>query len=987
MDRYRLRLDTIKLKDASGSEISRYSFSYNSTELPVKNACSQDWWGYYNGFYTNTTLVPTSQHPLGGGNFETMGDADRSAVESYMKAGILEKITYPTGGHTVFETESHKMFSPTTIVNEQRDAAAFGQTSNNLVVTTFTVPSNTFSGSGGINITISPYTVSHTEPFVKIKNVTTGQEQTIKSSDMTQWFHASLAYPFYVGNTYELTASCYVNLPNATAAINASFTRFVSTPTLIPVGGLRIKSIKNYTDVNTLAGEENYRYGPEENGGGVFVGIGSSAYTYSKNVTVYYRHVNFCLTDQTLQRNYYLGGSFFDQALYQGSPVVYTDVAKYYGSTSNNSGKTTYYYGTHVQQQVEVKTLPSGQFQANNQGVIIINNSWKRGQLLRQQDYRKNSQGGGYSLVQSNENIYNMFYTDTAYGLFSQTKFERHVADGNCIAKYFSDYAWAEYPVYTGYVQLSQNKSDLYGQSASDFAQTISDYTYDNTRRDIAILTKTTNSKGQLEEVEKKYPFHKASLLTSTTGSESQALDTMVARNMIAPAIEVIHRVAGTQQRLDKTSFEFVNAATIAPVNLRTQIKSNAIETRIAFSKYDNYGNLTEQSKAGDVKKSYLWDYNNLYPIAEATNAAANEIFFDGFEAPGTWDSPVVLDSVRSHTGRFSARMTNATSGEYYCHSLKWLTVSLSAPTKYKYSGWVYSTGPSVEMIFFMKRNGESGYYSYLDNMTTTVTGKWVYMEKEFTVPADVTQLNIRIDNNSTGTVWYDDIRLHPAAATMVTYTYAPLVGVTSQSDGYSRPTYFEYDPFNRLTLVRNQDGFVLKKICYNYAGQAENCTTPYYTSIAKAGIFTRNNCSPGNAGSSVTYTVPAGSYTSSISQADADQKAQNDVNTNGQAYANANGTCTPVVGINISSYPPGSCYMVEFYNLSTFELYYIYINGTGVQGYVPAGNYDIGFYDMGCDGVSRQFTVCGLSQVATYAVTFYNRNINASTCYTLSIQ
>ncbi|WP_423787470.1 DUF5977 domain-containing protein, partial [Klebsiella pneumoniae] len=48
--------------------------------------------------------------------------------------------------------------------------------------------------------------------------------------------------------------------------------------------------------------------------------------------------------------------------------------------------------------------------------------------------------------------------------------------------------------------------------------------------------------------------------------------------------------------------------------------------------------------------------------------------------------------------------------------------------------------------------------------------------------------------------------------------------------------------------------------------------------------------------GSTVTYTVSASTYSSTVSQADANQKAINDVNTNGQIYANTNGTCTAVV-------------------------------------------------------------------------------------------
>ena len=63
---------------------------------------------------------------------------------------------------------------------------------------------------------------------------------------------------------------------------------------------------------------------------------------------------------------------------------------------------------------------------------------------------------------------------------------------------------------------------------------------------------------------------------------------------------------------------------------------------------------------------------------------------------------------------------------------------------------------------------------------------------------------------------------------------------------------------------------------------------TVYY-SAALSGVYTRNNCSVGYVGSSNSYSVPAGSFTSTISQADANQKAVNFA----QADINANGTCS----------------------------------------------------------------------------------------------
>jgi len=86
----------------------------------------------------------------------------------------------------------------------------------------------------------------------------------------------------------------------------------------------------------------------------------------------------------------------------------------------------------------------------------------------------------------------------------------------------------------------------------------------------------------------------------------------------------------------------------------------------------------------------------------------------------------------------------------------------------------------------------------------------------------------------------------------------------------------------------------------YKYRVRAENeiCTTEnsstidvstsaIYSSVEKSGSFVRNDCEGGYDGSTVVYTVAAATYTSLISQADADAQAQADVDANGQAYAN----------------------------------------------------------------------------------------------------
>jgi hypothetical protein len=69
-----------------------------------------------------------------------------------------------------------------------------------------------------------------------------------------------------------------------------------------------------------------------------------------------------------------------------------------------------------------------------------------------------------------------------------------------------------------------------------------------------------------------------------------------------------------------------------------------------------------------------------------------------------------------------------------------------------------------------------------------------------------------------------DEVRLSPKDAKMTTATFNPFVGITSQCDENNKITYYEYDNFNRLSLIRDQDKNIVKKICYNYAGLQEDC-------------------------------------------------------------------------------------------------------------------------------------------------------------------
>lgn len=76
------------------------------------------------------------------------------------------------------------------------------------------------------------------------------------------------------------------------------------------------------------------------------------------------------------------------------------------------------------------------------------------------------------------------------------------------------------------------------------------------------------------------------------------------------------------------------------------------------------------------------------------------------------------------------------------------------------------------------------------------------------------------------------------------------------------------------------------------YANEHGTCETNLWYNVEKSKVFYKNDCEDGFIGAPYTYTVGAGKYTSGVSQEDADKKALDDIEKNGQGQANLNGEC-----------------------------------------------------------------------------------------------
>ncbi len=103
----RLKLDKVTITDQLSSKSEEYNFDYWSNTLSWNEANDnekKDYFGYYNG-KPNTHLISVGSY---NGLTIEGGAADRTTVSTYMKEGVLKRITFPTKGYTEFDFETNK---------------------------------------------------------------------------------------------------------------------------------------------------------------------------------------------------------------------------------------------------------------------------------------------------------------------------------------------------------------------------------------------------------------------------------------------------------------------------------------------------------------------------------------------------------------------------------------------------------------------------------------------------------------------------------------------------------------------------------------------------------------------------------------------------------------------------------------------------------------------------------------------------------------
>lgn len=299
----RLKLEGFDVKGQLGNTYQTYSFEYERPdELPSRRSLSQDYLGYYNG--ANNSVLYTKYQ---SGSYFFHG-ADRNPNAYYARTGILKKITYPTKGFTEFEYESHDEYVSTTSGstinhlnmalngNYTSDPNLYRNSQGNLCddkfadydfpkikFATFTIPETgsyvvDYEGdtdySEAYIVYLGPETL---EECITLPNglelcpeeTYTNYCEYFSAPNNMYWTHYqynSLPVEFEAG-VYKVMLVLDEFSSGQYAQTSLSITEEVTSTVNenVDVGGIRIKSIKDYSRPGVLESTKLYSYRNEEN--------------------------------------------------------------------------------------------------------------------------------------------------------------------------------------------------------------------------------------------------------------------------------------------------------------------------------------------------------------------------------------------------------------------------------------------------------------------------------------------------------------------------------------------------------------------------------------------------------------------------------------------------------------------------------------------------------------------------------------------------
>jgi hypothetical protein len=832
VDLKRLKLQSFKEEKCVGSlSVNPYVFEYFSEAIPRRLSFAKDHWGYINGKTTNDRLIPTFYEKLGSAPvYKEISGADRDAAWPAMRAGSLKKINYPTGGFTEFVFEAN-----TTRVNYQKYSktlsftmsAGFNGSSNPVVENHsfnsagYTVKltnyqngeSAAFDGVSGLYVTANPGNTSYSQSYVSAGTY----QVSLQKLNPTSGYGV-------VAEVFEWTAS--------TVSENSI------------VGGMRIDTIKHSDGIGpspVIVTNYDYDLSNGQSTGRLYsrptyVQIvrndflrDAGIYTTNQNAQAYCSAYGYevCSGDAyTISPN-----SLRPMETTQGNHIGYNEIKV---SQTGNGYKVYRYYGSNIWDNnysdvanriVELQLTQSNSLPSFPSAPPQTD--FMRGELKYEGVYNQGNQ-----LL--TESTYYPEYTENSLKTPAVT-----VASGAVLSGL---------PVYYNYVTSKKTKLSVQTttyQPGVGYLEASTENFFGSTQHTQLSKKIETNSKGETIETNVKYA---ADFKPSACLSISDGLSTFTSECSSCQSQYITDR--------------------------------NTSGHNTAYWKYWDYQKwLKCQSEARKTFFAARKDYFNpavngsfAKCLADAKNNASTELK-PLFELQDRFMVDPIESYVKNGSNLLGATWTKYVYGTaptdmVYANTIQ--KINLTAPSG-SFTNSVISSNSIVkdsryaDEVSILVSNGNVKEATGKDGVVTSYI--WGYSN---TLPI-VKGINVNYStllsayNAVSGNLGTIRSQSSLANALITTYEYRPGVGMTKETDPRGRSIIYEYDALNRLSIVKDHDNNVIKKICYNYTGQTENCGT----SSSSGDITLTSTNDSGVSGLIALYTNTATSqqYSFTISQ------------------------------------------------------------------------------------------------------------------------
>ncbi len=416
---------------------------------------------------------------------------------------------------------------------------------------------------------------------------------------------------------------------------------------------------------------------------------------------------------------------------------------------------------------------------------------WARGQLLKKEVYNEDG-----DLLKQIENKYSIQNYSKHLMKWKGQKiyFSYEISEFDCNE---SVPHWGEYSMLSGWKALDTSIVKTYDPDISTkYVLETTFYDYNDSLQ----LLKTQcvlDSNGDTLKTIYRYT------VDETTSPYTTMVDSF---NMLSYPTKISQYKESTFLSSKSTTYKDWGTNTFAPEYIKQKVGTSEYN-QVQYLAYDDHLNPLSASKTNDIKQSLIWGYNKTLPIAAITNASEKEVYHENFE-----DTCYSLNN--SHTGSYHTQLSN----DDYC-GVADFSMSDLVSGKYIYSAWIKTTGDASLIVKdYQDQN------PWIRVLSGNTYGEWKYIEVEVDVTSaefsGCQTVRCEIWNNDTSPVYVDDVIFRPSDALMTTYTYKPLVGMTSQTDPNGQTIFYEYDDLGRLTQIKDCNNRLIQKTEYHYANQ-----------------------------------------------------------------------------------------------------------------------------------------------------------------------